>query len=40
MNTKLYDQLVELLPEDNPLRSLYQMRAAEMRATAITVSTG
>ena len=35
-----YDQLVELLPEDNPLRSLYQMRAAEMRATAITVSAG
>ena len=37
---ELYDQLVELLPEDNPLRSLYQMRAAEMRATAITVGTG
>lgn len=32
----LYDRLVELIPEENPRRGLYEMRAAELRASGVS----
>ena len=32
----LYDRLTELVPQDDPSRSLYEMRAAELRTAALT----
>jgi hypothetical protein len=34
----LYDRLTELVPEDDPSRSFYEMKAAEMRTAALTGS--